>query len=197
MEEKRQKLEDFHPQIEKETVFRLIHCYPDSSVYEDMEDSFQEMQEEMCCRLCHPVGVMAKGRIPAALDPRKEGKEREVIFVLVAVGQEISDYSTRAFQKGDCVEGMLADAMADAALFSLEIQKALREACAAWHLGILKRLEAPRGISYGGAAGSTFSDRSGRTSGDGIVSGIYVPTFENELSDLSDNSGRGNFPGAA
>ncbi len=119
MEEKRQKLEDFHPQIEKETVFRLIHCYPDSSVYEDMEDSFQEMQEEML-RLCHPVGVMAKGRIPAALDPRKEGKEREVIFVLVTVGQEISDYSTRAFQKGDCVEGMLADAMADAALFSLE-----------------------------------------------------------------------------
>ena len=55
MEEKRQKLEDFHPQIEKETVFRLIHCYPDSPVYEDMEDSFQEMQEEML-RLCHPVG---------------------------------------------------------------------------------------------------------------------------------------------
>lgn len=81
MEEKRQKLEDFHPQIEKETVFRLIHCYPDSSVYEDMEDSFQEMQEEML-RLCHPVGVMAKGRIPAALDPRKEGKEREVILFL-------------------------------------------------------------------------------------------------------------------
>lgn len=147
MEEKRQKLEDFHPQIEKETVFRLIHCYPDSPVYEDMEDSFQEMQEEML-RLCHPVGVMAKGRIPAALDPRKEGKEREAIFVLVTVGQEISDYSTRAFQKGDCVEGMLADAMADAALFSLEeeIQKALREACAAWHLGILKRLEAPQDI---------------------------------------------------
>lgn len=147
MEEKRQKLEDFHPQIEKETVFRLIHCYPDSPVYEDMEDSFQEMQEEML-RLCHPVGVMAKGRIPAALDPRKEGKEREAIFVLVTVGQEISDYSTRAFQKGDCVEGMLADSMADAALFSLEeeIQKALREACAAWHLGILKRLEAPQDI---------------------------------------------------
>ena len=100
MEEKQQKLKDFHPQIEKETVFRLINCYPDSPVYEDMEDSFQEMQEEML-RLCHPVGVMAKGRIPASLDPRKEGKEREAIFVLVTVGQEISDYSTRAFQKGD------------------------------------------------------------------------------------------------
>lgn len=148
MEEKQQKLEDFHPQIEKETVFRLINCYPDSPVYEDMEDSFQEMQEEML-RLCHPVGVMAKGRIPASLDPRKEGKEREAIFVLVTVGQEISDYSTRAFQKGDCVEGMLADAMADAALFSLEedIQKALRKACADWHLGILKRLEAPQDMS--------------------------------------------------
>lgn len=148
MEEKRQRLEEFHPRIDKDVVFRLINCYPDSPVYEEMEESFQDMEEKMY-RLCCPVGVMAKGKIPASLDPKKEGKEREAIFVLVTVGQEISDYSTRAFQKGDYVEGMLADSMADAALFSLEddIQKALRAACAEWHLGILKRLEAPQDIS--------------------------------------------------
>ncbi|MBS6195127.1 MAG: DUF4445 domain-containing protein [Clostridiales bacterium] len=140
-------LEEFHPCIEKEMVFRQIKCFPDSPVYEEMEDTFADMLEEMY-GLCKPQGLMALGVIPKQYDPQGEGREREAIYILTTVGQEISDCSTQAFEQGDYVRGMLADAMADAALFSLEedIQRELRTACGAWKLGIKRRLEAPHDV---------------------------------------------------
>lgn len=140
-------LENFHPKIEKEMVFRQINCYPDSPVYEEMEDAFEDMLDEMY-GLCKTRGVMALGKIPACYDPQKEGKERDAIYILTTVGQEISDCSTKGFAEGDYVRGMLADAMADAALFSLEddIQRELREACSFWKLGVKRRLEAPHDV---------------------------------------------------
>lgn len=140
-------LKEFHPKIEKEMVFRQINCYPDSPVYEEMEDAFEDMLEEMY-GLCKPRGIMALGKIPACYDPQKEGKERDAIYILATVGQEISDCSTKGFEEGDYVRGMLADAMADAALFSLEddIQRELREACSFWKLGVKRRLEAPHDL---------------------------------------------------
>ncbi|MDY4669874.1 MAG: ASKHA domain-containing protein [Oliverpabstia sp.] len=141
-------LKEFHLHIDKEMVFRQIHCYPESPVYEEMEEAFENLLEPMK-KLCNPVGVMSRGKIPSKFAVNGKETEREAIFVLVTVGQEISDTSTEAFTQGDYVKGMLADAMADAALFSLEedIQRELKAACGEWHLGVLKRLEAPQDIS--------------------------------------------------
>lgn len=138
-------LENFHPQIEKETVFRLLHCYPDSPVYEDMEEAYDEILGEMTA-LCRPEGVMALGSIPGQYT--EDHKDREAVHVLVTVGSKMSEYSTRAFAEGEYVKGMLADAMADAALFSLEadIQRELRDACVLWKKGVQRRLEAPHDI---------------------------------------------------
>ena len=134
-------LKEFHLHIDKEMVFRQIHCYPESPVYEEMEEAFENLLEPMK-KLCNPVGVMSRGRIPSKFAVNGEETDREAIFVLVTVGQEISDTSTEAFAQGDYVKGMLVDAMADAALFSLEedIQRELKAACGEWHLGVLKRL---------------------------------------------------------
>jgi len=141
-------LKEFHLHIDKEMVFRQIHCYPESPVYEEMEEAFEKLLEPMK-KLCKPVGVMSRGRIPSKFAVNGEETDRETIFVLVTVGQEISDTSTEAFAQGDYVKGMLVDAMADAALFSLEedIQRELKAACGEWHFGVLKRLEAPQDIS--------------------------------------------------
>lgn len=141
-------LKEFHLHIDKEMVFRQIHCYPESPVYEEMEEAFENLLEPMK-KLCNPVGVMRRGKIPSKFAVNGKETEREAIFVLVTVGQEISDTSTEAFTQGDYVKGMLVDAMADAALFSLEedIQRELKAACGEWHLGVLKRLEAPQDIS--------------------------------------------------
>lgn len=74
---------------------------------------------------------------------------QQAVYVLVTIGADISERSTRAFAEGDYVAGMLVDAMADAALFSLEsdIQRELKSFCAGWKLGVKRRLEAPHDIS--------------------------------------------------
>lgn len=142
--EKIKVLRDFHPFIDREKVFGQLNCYPDSPVYEEMEESFDEIKDEML-KLCKPVGVLALGRIPADYFQQ----EREAVYALVTIGQEISDCSTQKFAEGDYVQGMLIDAIADSILFSLEddIQRELRDACAGWKKGVSKRLEAPQDIS--------------------------------------------------
>lgn len=142
--EKIKVLRDFHPFIDREKVFRQLNCYPDSPVYEEMEESFDEIKDEML-KLCKPVGVLSLGRIPADYFQQ----EREAVYVLVTIGQEISDRSTQKFAEGDYVQGMLIDAIADSVLFSLEddIQRELRDACAGWKKGVSRRLEAPQDIS--------------------------------------------------
>ena len=142
--EKIKVLRDFHPFIDREKVFRQLNCYPDSPVYEEMEESFDEIKDKML-KLCKPVGVLALGRIPADYFQQ----EREAVYALVTIGQEISDCSTQKFAEGDYVQGMLIDAIADSILFSLEddIQRELRDACAGWKKGVSKRLEAPQDIS--------------------------------------------------
>lgn len=142
--EKIKVLRDFHPFIDREKVFGQLNCYPESPVYEEMEESFDEIKDKML-KLCKPVGVLALGRIPADYFQQ----EREAVYALVTIGQEISDCSTQKFAEGDYVQGMLIDAIADSILFSLEddIQRELRDACAGWKKGVSKRLEAPQDIS--------------------------------------------------
>lgn len=137
-------LRDFHPRIEKETVFRQIQCYPDSPAYKEMEDTFYEIKDEML-RLCEPAGVMSLGRIPAGYLQ----SEKEAVYVLSTIGQSISSLSTKRFTEGDYVQGMLIDAVADSILFSLEedILRELHFACSVWKKGIIRRLEAPHDIS--------------------------------------------------
>lgn len=141
--EKIKVLRDFHPCIDREKVFRQLNCYPDSPVYEEMEESFDEIKDEVL-NLCKPVGILALSRIPVGYFQQ----EREAVYVLVTIGQEISDRSTEKFAEGDFVQGMLIDAIADSLLFSLEddIQRELRNACAGWKRGItvLRRHVCPR-----------------------------------------------------
>lgn len=135
-------------QIDKEKVFTQLHCYPDSPVYEEMEETFEELLPQIHV-LCKPEGLMGRGTIPA--DCRLDGFafDADAVFLLLTVGQEVSTFSTRCFEEGDYVRGMLVDAMADAALFSLEADalKALRDFCREQNFGIRRRLEAPHDLT--------------------------------------------------
>ncbi len=137
-------IREFHPRIEKEMVFRQIQCFPDSPVYEEIEDTFHDIEKNML-ELCEPAGIMALGKIPAGYLQQ----EREAIYVLVTIGSKLSALSTKKFSEGDYVQGMLIDAVADSLLFSLEadIIRELRHICLAWKKGISQRLEAPHDLS--------------------------------------------------
>lgn len=125
--------------IDKEEVLRMIDCHKGSTAYEEVVRLYEEMEEEMLA-LCEPVFLLEYGEF---------GKDNmPVFFVIYSVGRRISEFSTASFQSGDYLKGMLANAMADSALFSLErnsVQK-LKEACAWYQKGIKKRLEAPKDI---------------------------------------------------
>lgn len=141
-------LENLHFQIDKEKVFAQINCYPDSPVYEEMEEMYEEILPDIC-RMCRPRGILGRGIIPARCRTDGVGEDADAVISILTVGQEISDFSTRSFEEGEYVKGMLADAMADAALFSLEkdSQEELRRDCARWGVGIRRRLEAPHDLT--------------------------------------------------
>lgn len=136
--------ESFHPVLNRELVFRMLDCFPDSPVYEEMMDVYERLQWEIP-KFCEPKGVLALGWIPLQYSSLQK---QEVIYALVTIGAKISEKSAEAFAGGDYVEGMMIDAMADSMLFSLEedIQRELREFSAGWGKGICKRLEIPRDL---------------------------------------------------
>ncbi len=141
-------IRDLRVTIDREWVFHQIDCHKDSEIYEEVAEEYRQIEEQMYA-LCEPVLLMQYGAVDdetaAALSLPGD---TPLLFVISTVGGKISDFSTRAFQEGEYLKGMLADAMADSALSSLERQTLphLKELCAMYHVGIEKRLDAPKDI---------------------------------------------------
>lgn len=134
--------------IELEQVMHALDCSKDSPVYEEFLDEYEAIYEEMLA-LVKPVGVLGVGTLSEATASEEYPAGTKVIYAVTSIGDGMKQCSTLGFQQGDYVRGMLCDAMADSALFSLEgsMLEQLREVCAEHGVGILKRLEAPHDIS--------------------------------------------------
>ena len=139
---------DLKVKIKMDHVLHQIDCYKDSDIYEEVIEEYRAMEEEIY-ELCEPVFLMEYNTIGPDLAREGIPEGTPVLMVLYSIGRGISDYSTKAFAEGDYLKGMLADAMADSALFSLdgEVVPYLKEACATYQMGISRRLEAPQDIS--------------------------------------------------
>lgn len=140
-------IRDLKINISRSEVFRQVDCYEDSAVYGDVLRTYEEIEESIY-ELCESVFLVEKGVIEQeyACDALPAGTE--VLFALCSIGEKISRYSKKAFEEGEYLKGMLADAMADSALFSLEkaITPYLKEFCASAGMGIARRVEAPKDI---------------------------------------------------
>lgn len=134
--------------IQKESVLKAMDCYEDSPVYEEVVDTYEEIYEDMMS-LVEPVGILGFGTLPEAVATEKYKAGTPVVYMVMSIGNGIKEESTKAFQEGDYVKGMLTDAMADDALFSMEEQVLVRlkEVCREHNVGVLARLEAPHDIS--------------------------------------------------
>ena len=135
-------------EIRQSEVFHQIDCYEGSDLYEEVLEEYREMEAQMYA-LCEPVLLMEYGVVGPELACEGVPEGTPVLMVLTSIGRGISEYSTRCFRSGDYLKGMLADAMADSALFSLgkEIVPYLREECGMRKMGISRRLEAPHDVS--------------------------------------------------
>lgn len=134
--------------IERDVVFKTINCYEDSPVYEDILETYEEIYDEMYS-LVEPVAVLGFGTMPESIATAKYKAGTPVLYMVSSVGDGLKQQSSKGFTEGDYVKGMLCDAMADAALFSLEdqLQEKLKEVCEEHKMGVLARLEAPHDIS--------------------------------------------------
>lgn len=139
---------DLKVQICQEDVLHRIGCYEDSDIYEEVLEEYREIEAKMY-GLCEPVLLMEYAIIGAELAREGIPEGTPALMVITSIGRKISEYSTKCFAQGDYLKGMLADAMADSALFSLEKELVpyLREACGIRKMGISRRLEAPHDIS--------------------------------------------------
>lgn len=133
--------------FKKEAVLAAIDCTEDSPVYEMVEEEYLDICEE-AEGLIEPVGILGFGVIPAEASSPSCKQGTRVIYAILSVGDKIKQRSTQAFAEGDYVCGMLWDAIADEALFSLEgrMKEVLKDVCAQHGVGILRRLEAPHDI---------------------------------------------------
>ncbi len=134
-------------QLNMDLVLHAIDCMPDSPVYEEFVDEYAQIHEELLA-MAEPVGILGFGELTDKTATDEYGAGTKVIFAVTSVGGRIKQYSTNAFAEGDYVRGMLADAIADSALFSLEgrMLEKLKAVCGEHGVGILKRLEAPHDI---------------------------------------------------
>lgn len=141
------KITDFDIRINKENVFMLIDCYPDSPVYETVTEEFEEILPEAYKKLS-PAAVLEFGNV-GEYDFTEYGDNiEEALFCIESVGGEMSLWVTSFFDEGNYLKGMLADAIADDCLFQIDnmLRETVIEMCRERNFGVLGRLEAPQDI---------------------------------------------------
>ncbi len=140
-------IDDLKVEIVREDVLRQIDCYEDSELYEEIVEEYEEIFEKIY-NLCEPVFLLEEGTIENEFAGEFLQEGTSVLYGLYSIGGKLSQASTKYFQEGDYLKGMLVDAMADSALFSLEraAEPYLKEACVNCAKGIQRRLEAPQDL---------------------------------------------------
>jgi uncharacterized 2Fe-2S/4Fe-4S cluster protein (DUF4445 family) len=137
-------LNDFRLEPDHDKIFHLLNCNPESPVYEEMNQIYEELLPEVL-KLAVPKGALCFTRVRKDFACANLPENSAVLFLIVTVGKELSMLSNRYFREGDYPRGMMADAMADGCVFSMEntVLPAIREECRKRHVGIRHRYEAP------------------------------------------------------
>ncbi len=137
--------DEFHIELDREKVLRLMDCYPDSPVYQEAIEEYEELKPIML-EAVEPKGIMCFGMVPSGYEV--EGiiaAATPVIYTIITIGAKASGLSSRFFDEGDYLKGMLADVMADSCVFSMEtdLKKYVKNECKKRGVGISHRYEAP------------------------------------------------------
>ncbi len=144
------KMTEFNIKLDRDNVFFLMDCKKENPVYEELNSEYDEVETEFLKKL-KPVAFYKFGKISEELANQIDAKgdcHTPVIYVLMSIGDEVTELGSSYFAKGDYVLGMLINAMADTYLFQMDnyIQSVIRQECLSRHFGIAKRLEAPSNV---------------------------------------------------
>ena len=109
-------------------VLNSIDCYPDSPVYEYVKNEYT-ITEKTCADLISPQAEIVF--------------DDSFCYVLMSIGQKISDYSTELFKSNNSMSGLIANAIADEYLFMLDsaVTEYIKAECKHRNIGIRERNE--------------------------------------------------------
>ncbi|MFV0363647.1 MAG: ASKHA domain-containing protein [Suipraeoptans sp.] len=150
-------IDKFEINISKENVLSIIDCYEDSPIYDAVIDEYETLLCE-AFSLLHPKAVLEIAPLESLTEDTNVSDIEaslgslpnitEVIYCIITVGGDISSLSSKLFENGDYLGGMIVDAIADDALFQMghDINVYLKNICKKKNKGIFKRLEAPQDI---------------------------------------------------
>lgn len=129
--------------ISKKMVLDIMECSEDSPVYNVVSEEFNEWIDK-ALELVNAGFVIAYDCCEKDYGRQDLLKSEKVFFVIHTIGPGLCQLSSKLFKEGNSLGGMLIDAMADAALASLQeaVSSQLKELCQKEQLGILRRLEA-------------------------------------------------------
>lgn len=141
------KITDFNIRINKENVLKLIDCYADSPVYDEVSADLEEIIP-IAYEMLTPVAVLKFGDFSKYESIEHGTGEGKALFCIESVGEEISRLAADFFDRGNYVKGMLADAIADDCLFQLDhlLEERVKAICKEKNYGVIKRLEAPQDV---------------------------------------------------
>lgn len=133
--------------IDRAAVFKAVQCSKDSPVYGEILQEYENIFPKVSAML-KPVGAVGLSTLPASAETGTCKAGTPVLYMCTSIGSAVSEESRRAFQTGDYTGGLLCDAIADCALFSLEkaAVEQVQKICSRHHVGIKARLSAPEDL---------------------------------------------------
>lgn len=140
-------LRDFKLKYDREQVLQMADCHPGSPVYHEVLRIIEALQEPIS-QMLKPAAVLAFSEV----EPKRAVNElpagTQVLYCILTVGNAATELSRKYFEAGDYLKGMLADAIADSYLYSLdcEAQSAIKKECQKRGYGVSARFEAPDNI---------------------------------------------------
>lgn len=166
---------DFSVSLTKEDVLKQINCFEDSPIYEEVQDEYDEL-EAAVLGLAQPKAVVAMSHVEKDFASKVQLEDGRVLYAITTIGKELSELSDSFFKKGDYLKGMLADAMADGCLFSMEneLMPWIKEYCRENKIGIMHRYEAPQDIPMISQRYAYEATRANEKIGISITSGYML-----------------------
>ncbi len=141
------EIRDIKLKLDINNVMFLMDCDNKSQVYEEIFTECEKL-ENTVMKIIEPIILFSYDKISDNISKYGYEKDSHAIFIILSIGDKISEMCTKSFENGDYVSGMLLNCMADDLLFQLDniSKEYIIKQCTSFNRGIKKRLEAPNNI---------------------------------------------------
>ena len=142
------KLDSFNIDINDEMTLKMINCFSDNPDYDGLYKDYMTIKEEVIS-VIKPSAIFAFDKIneneafTCALKVNTE-----VLYLVTTIGNEAGELIDKYFKEDKHLSGVMADAIAEMCLISMEndIAVGIMQECKVRGLGIKRRYEAPDDI---------------------------------------------------